>query len=205
MLRVGLTGGIAAGKSAVAGELIKRGNPVIDSDTIARDLVEPGAPGLNALVGRLGQDILQPDGHLDRSELRQRIFSDDALRAEVDALLHPLILREIEQQLQSHLNAPVVYIDIPLLVEKGFEKHVDKVLVVQAPEASRLARLVERDDVSEQQARAAMRSQATDEQRAAVADHVIVNDGSLQELAAAVKTVDETFHGIALANGTASE
>lgn len=188
MLSIGLTGGIGAGKSAVAALLAERGAVVIDADAIAREVVAPGTPGLAAVVAEFGDSVLAPDGSLDRAALAALVFDDDDARARLNAIVHPLVgARALELAAAAEHADPhaVVVHDVPLLVENGLAGSYDLVLVVEAPAALRLDRLRARG-VSEQDARARMAAQADDEQRRAVADAVIVNDGTLAELAARV-------------------
>lgn len=188
MLSIGLTGGIGAGKSAVAALLAERGALVIDADAIAREVVAPGTPGLAAVVAEFGDSVLAPDGSLDRAALAALVFDDDDARARLNAIVHPLVgARALELAAAAEHTDPhaVVVHDVPLLVENGLAGSYDLVLVVEAPTALRLDRLRARG-VSEQDARARMAAQADDEQRRAAADAVIVNDGTLAELAARV-------------------
>ena len=187
-IRVGLTGGIGSGKSTVARMLAERGAVVVDGDQIARELVVPGSPALAAIVARFGAGILRPDGSLDRPGLADIVFPDAAALADLDAIMHPRIAdRAAELLAQAERSgAPVVVYDMPLLVENGQQGDFDVVLVVQAPMSTRLARLAVRGvrvgDAQERMAR-----QASDEQRAAVADIVLDNAGDEAALAAQVE------------------
>ena len=183
MLRIGLTGGIGAGKSAIARMLAERGAVVIDADQISRDLVEPGAPALEALVAEFGQEILQPDGSLSRAHLAAIAFRDAGATQRLNAIMHPRIRDEGERRIAEHPEAAVVVYDMPLLVETGQQDLVDIVLVVDVPEETQIERAVEfrgldRDDVLRR-----MGAQASRAERAAVADVVISNEGSLDETA----------------------
>ncbi|HLU62189.1 MAG TPA: dephospho-CoA kinase [Gammaproteobacteria bacterium] len=192
MLRVALTGGIASGKSTAAARFRELGVPVIDTDRIARDVVEPGAPGLDALVGHFGEDILDDAGRLDRATLRARIFSHPEDRRQVDALLHPLILEQLERELAT-LETPYAIIEIPLLAEGGFASRFDRVLVIDVPEETQIARLMARDGSTREQAEQALAAQASREARLKVATDVIVNDAGIDALHDAVTRQHERY------------
>jgi dephospho-CoA kinase len=185
VLRIGLTGGIGSGKSTVAELLADRGARVVDADRIAREVVEPGTPGLAAVVAEFGPEVLTADGALDRPALAARVFGDPAARSRLDAVVHPLVrARAAELAAAAPADAVVVH-DVPLLVETGQAASYDLVLVVETDVATRVARLEQRG-LSAEDARARIASQATDEQRRAVADVVLRNDGDRDELAAQV-------------------
>ena len=185
VLRIGLTGGIGSGKSTVSGLLAARGAVVIDADRIAREVVEPGTPGLAAVAEAFGEQVLRPDGCLDRAALAAIVFADSAARGRLDGIVHPLVrARSAELAAAVPADAVVVH-DVPLLVETGRTASYDVVLVVQADPEVRVRRLVRRG-LSEDDARARIAAQATDEQRRAVADVVLDNDGTEEELAAQV-------------------
>jgi dephospho-CoA kinase len=185
VLRIGLTGGIGAGKSTVAALLAERGARVVDADRIAREVVEPGTPGLAAVVAEFGQDVLTADGALDRPALAALVFGDRAARARLDAVVHPLVRARAAELVAGARADAVVVQDVPLLVETGQAGSFDLVLVVEAEPDVRVARLVDRG-LSAEDARARIASQATDEQRRAVADVVLRNDGDRDALAAQV-------------------
>lgn len=193
--RVALTGGIASGKSTVGDLFVARGVTLIDTDVIAREVVEPGRPALAQVLEALGgATILGPDGRLDRPRLRERIFSDPAARRTLESILHPAIREEMERQSAALAQAsPYQILAIPLLAEGGRRDHVDRVLVVDAPDALRVQRLMARDGVSEAQALASLRAQATREARLALADDVIVNEGRIDDLAGQVERLHEKY------------
>ncbi len=186
MLRIGLTGGIGSGKSTVAALLAERGALVVDADRIARQVVEPGTPGLAAVVAEFGEDVLAPDGSLDRPALASVVFADPAARARLDAVVHPLVRARSAEVVATAPADAVVVNDVPLLVETGQAGSYDLVLVVEADPATRVQRLVARG-LTADDARARIASQATDEERRAVADVVLRNDGDRAELAAQVE------------------
>ena len=182
MLNVGLTGGIAAGKTAVARRLVELGAVLIDADAIAREVVEPGTEGLERIVAAFGPGILAADGSLDRPSLGALVFADATERAKLNAIVHPLVRAEAARRAEAAPEGAVIVQDIPLLVESGQESAFDLVLVIEAPLEERVRRMVDDRGMAEADARARIAAQATDGQRAAVADAVIVNSGSLETL-----------------------
>jgi dephospho-CoA kinase len=196
MLRIGLTGGVASGKSTVAVLFAERGATVLDTDVIAREVVEPGRPALAALVAALGGDILDADGGLDRAGLRRRLFADAATRREAEAILHPAILAELERQALAAPGPYQVFV-IPLLVENRLEALVDRVLIVDAPEEDQVRRLMARDGESREAALRMLAAQATREKRLAAADDVIDNGGKVADLAAQVAALDLKYRELA--------
>jgi dephospho-CoA kinase len=192
-LRIGLTGGIASGKSTVAERFAELGIPVIDADVASRKVVEKGQPGLAQVVKRFGPTVLDASGNLDRKALRAVIFNDSAARQALDAILHPLIRADMEEQAAAALGHYVV-LAIPLLIEGGnARKRVDRVLVVDAEEALQLQRVQTRDGASEEQARAILAAQASRKARLAEADDVISNTGTVAELRQAVDRLHEQY------------
>jgi len=197
-LRIGLTGGIASGKSTVEQRFTELGVPVINADDCARAVVERGRPGLAAVVERFGAGVLTPQGELDRRELRSLIFSDAARRKELEAILHPLIRADMAQR-SSQATGPYVVLSIPLLVEGDARRpgdsrdRWDRVLVVDADESLQLARLMSRDAVSEAEARATLAAQASRAARLAAADDVLVNSGTVAELRQAVDLLHRRY------------
>ena len=184
--RIGLTGGIASGKTAVSDMLARRGAVIIDSDTLAREVVEPGTRGLEAIVERFGTTVLTPDGALDRAKLGQIVFDDPVARADLNAIVHPAVrARAAELQLQAPPGAVVVQV-IPLLVETGQADDFDLVVVVDADEAVQLRRLMQRNGYTPSQARARLKAQASRAGRLEAADLVIDNSAGLPELEAQV-------------------
>jgi dephospho-CoA kinase len=196
MLRIGLTGGIASGKSTVAQLFGARGATVLDADAIAREVVEPGTHGLAALVNALGGGILDHDGRLNRAELRRRMFLDAATRRDVEAILHPAIVAELERQADKAPGPYQVFV-IPLLVEGNYGHIVDRVLVVDCPEDEQLRRLVQRDGGTREDALRVLEAQAPREQRLAAADDVIRNEGLMAALSAQVAALDRKYRELA--------
>ncbi len=183
---IGLTGGIGSGKSAVAKRLAALGAVIIDSDRLAREVVEPGTPGLARVVETFGPEVLGADGALDRAALARRVFNDAEARKALEQIIHPLVRERSAAIIAATEEGAVLINDVPLLVEAGMAPAFDKVIVVLADEATRVDRLVRLRGMSEDDARARIAAQATDEQRRAVADVVIVNDGTPEDLDAAV-------------------
>jgi dephospho-CoA kinase len=180
--RVGLTGGVASGKSAVAALLRELGAVVIDSDQLAREVVEPGTPGLAAVVEEFGENVLTGDGHLDRAALGSVVFGDEASRRRLEGILHPLIrARAAEVEAEAGPGALVVH-DIPLLVETGQADRFDAVLVVDVPVETQVERMVRDRGWSAEDARRRVAAQADREERRAVATHVIDNTGTHDDL-----------------------
>jgi dephospho-CoA kinase len=189
VLKIGLTGGIGSGKSEVARRLAARGAVVIDADRIAREVVEPGTPGLARVVATFGEAVLRPDGSLDREKLGAIVFADPDKLASLNAIVHPLVGERVAlAQSEADVGAIVVY-DVPLLAENKLAPMYDVVIVVDAPDEVRIARLAEHRGMPEQDAKARIAAQASREDRLAVADIVIPNDGPLDELEARVAEV----------------
>jgi dephospho-CoA kinase len=196
-LRIGLTGGIASGKSTVTQRFSELGVPVIDADVASRAVVEAGTVGLQQIVERFGPEILGPDGTLNRAAMRAQIFGDPIRRRQLEAILHPLIRAHMEQQAKG-VAAPYVIMAIPLLIESGSPRQrVDRILVVDADERAQLRRLLERDGGSEDQARAILGSQTGRDSRLAAADDVLVNDGSVPDLRQAVDRLHQRYLALA--------
>ncbi|MDE2460964.1 MAG: dephospho-CoA kinase [Gammaproteobacteria bacterium] len=197
MLRVGLTGGIASGKSEAAAAFARLGTPVVDADAIAKELTAPGQPGLKQLVSALGKQILNPHGELDRGQLRQRLFADTALRKRVEGLLHPLIVARLTAAL-DHCKAAYVIAVIPLLMESAAARAlVERVLVVDCRESLQVSRLMSRDHESESTAHAILAAQTSRAQRLAAGDDILINTGNLNELAAGVAGLHQLYTDIA--------
>jgi dephospho-CoA kinase len=192
-LRIGITGGIASGKSTVAGRFKELGIPVIDADQSSRAVVAPGQRGLEAVVARFGERLLAADGELDRRALRQLIFADPLKRKDLEAILHPLIRADMERRVMQAAG-PYVILEIPLLVEAGGARDgVDRILVVDADEAVQLQRLMARDGESLEGARAILAAQTNRAARLKAADDVLVNAGTVLELRQAIDRLHQSY------------
>ena len=179
---VGLTGGIGSGKSAAADEFARLGATVVDTDLIAHRLTGPGGAALAAIQRLFGDAFVLPSGAMDRKRMRERVFADTAARKSLESVLHPMIREESERQIAAAAGTYVVHV-VPLLVESGdFRRRVDRVLVVDCPEATQIARVRARSDLSGDEALAIVQSQASRAERLAAADDVIDNGGTLEDL-----------------------
>ena len=191
MLIVGLTGNIAAGKSAVAAQLVALGAHLIDADLLAREAVAPGSPALAAITARWGPEMLNANGTLDRAALRRIVFADPAERAALDAIVHPEVARRraTAVAVAEASGAQIVICDIPLLFEAGLEDTVDSVVLVEAPVAVRRERLVRDRGLSPAEADAMIAAQMPSDQKRARADHVLVNASTREALTAQIETL----------------
>jgi dephospho-CoA kinase len=191
-LRIGLTGGIASGKSTVAQRFTEFGVPVIDADAAARAVVAPNTPGLAQVIERFGSGIITENGELDRRALRDLIFSDPVSRRDLESILHPLIRADMEKCADQAVG-PYIVMAIPLLIENGPSDRVDRILVVDVDELVQLRRVMERDGCASEQARAILASQAARSARLAAADDVLPNTGTVSELRQAVDRLHERY------------
>ena len=190
-MQVGLTGGVASGKSTVAGMLAELGALVIDSDVLAREVVEPGTPGLAAVLAEFGDGVLAGDGSLDRRSLGALVFGDDAARTRLEAILHPLIRQRSRVLAAQAAPGTLVVHDIPLLVESGQADRFDGVVVVDVPVEVQVERMMRERGWTEEEAWARVRAQAGREERLAVATQVIENTGTREDLRERVAEVFE--------------
>jgi dephospho-CoA kinase len=181
MVRVGLTGGIASGKSLVAAELAARGAIIIDADVLAREVVEPGTPGLAAIIERFGPQVLT-DGRLDRAHLAEIVFADPAARRDLERIVHPVVRARAAELERAAGSAAVVVHVIPLLVETGQQGDFDLVVAVDVDHETQLRRLMARDGFSRAEAESRIAAQAAREDRRIAADLVLDNSGSMAEL-----------------------
>lgn len=202
-LIVGLTGGIASGKSFVASMFVKLGAPLIDTDVVAREVVAPGEPGLGAVLAAFGPKVLRSTGELDRAALRSIVFADDALRRKLEALLHPLIRARTLAKL-AETEAPYALVAVPLLVETDFAALVDRVLVVDCPESTQLERLIKRDAIPRTEALAMVRAQADRATRLQAAHDVIDNSGTVDATRRQVEQLHRRYLEIAASAARAS-
>lgn len=192
MLIIGLTGGIASGKTTVADLFAARGVPLVDADVSAREVVAPGSSGLAAVVEAFGSEILTTTGELDRRALRARVFGQPEERRRLESILHPLIRQHLQDSLQA-LSGPYALLVAPLLLEGDLSKAVQRVLVVDVPEAVQIARVMSRDGSSREEAEAILRAQMSRQERLARADDVIVNDGDLDALEPQVERLHRQY------------
>lgn len=198
MLLIGLTGGIASGKSRVSALFERFGACIVDADLLAREVVQPGSEGLAELVAAFSRAVLAADGTLDRAALRQQIFADPAARQRVDAILHPRIRALSEQRIDEARSTGcdyTIYV-VPLLVETGQQARFDRIAVVDVPESVQLARLMARDGGSEADARRILASQASRDERLAVADDIIDNSGSIDHLTTQVHELHHFYRDL---------
>jgi dephospho-CoA kinase len=199
-MRIGLTGGIASGKSTVAELFASLGACIIDADRIAREVVEPGTELLQRVVDHFGPGILAPDGSLDRRALRRRVFADAAERAALEQLLHPAIRARMEALSATAAGAYQIHV-VPLLIETGAKARYDRIAVVDCDETVQVARLLARDSITVQEARAALATQVARAARLAAADDVIDNSGSEADTRAQVDALHQRYLALARARG----
>jgi dephospho-CoA kinase len=192
MLRVGLTGGIASGKSTVANMFAARGAHIIDTDIIAREVVEPGKPALGEIEAAFGLEVMNDDGSLKRNALRKIVFADAARRRQLESILHPKIRDESLLQ-ASRASGAYLIIVVPLLVDSPMQDSMHRILVVDCDEEAQLNRLLVRDTEDKQQAMKIIAAQASREQRLAIADDVITNDGNLAETERQVEALHQQY------------
>lgn len=196
-LKVGLTGGIASGKTTVSNMFAKLGVPVIDTDIIARQVVEPGKPALQEIRERFGDNVIGQSGHLKRSELRNIIFRDDKARADLETILHPRIGAEVQKQ-SALVSGPYQIIAVPLLVNSALRQFVDRVLVVDCEEHLQIERLLQRDAGTVAEAKRILASQSSREERLAIADDIILNDSDIAHLEKQVIALHEQYRHLSL-------
>jgi dephospho-CoA kinase len=195
-----LTGGIASGKTAVSDRFAALGVPVIDTDRIAHQIVEPGQPALERIADTFGPEFLDEDGCLDRRRMREAIFADPALKRRLEGILHPIIAEEALRAINA-LHAPYCILVIPLYTESSRWPFVNRVLVVDADEATQVERVMARDGIDHAQAAAILRAQANRQERLALADDVIDNVGSLEQLHDQVEALHQEYLDLASRSG----
>ncbi|MGB1310190.1 MAG: dephospho-CoA kinase [Leucothrix sp.] len=193
MLKVGLTGGIGSGKSTVAKALQSKGITLVDADQIAREVVEPGEAALIQITEVFGEAILLKDGTLDRAALKQKIFSDNHAKQQLEGILHPSIRQRLLQRIDEASDTPYVLADIPLLVENNYPHYFDRVVVVDCTEAQQIARVKARDTLNEAQIQRIMQSQANRQTRLAAATDIIDNTGDLASLKTQIEKLHKTL------------
>ena len=192
MLKIGLTGGIGSGKTAASDHFARLGAEVIDTDRLSRELVEPGEPALAEVVAAFGGQMLDGQGRLDRARLRERVFNDPEARRRLEAILHPRI-RDAMLERAARSTAPYVVFVIPLLIETGQQDLVDRVLLIDVPEALQRARVAARDGLEAAQIDGILAAQTDRATRLAHADDVIRNDGAVEDLYAAVEELHRKY------------
>jgi len=204
-LRIGLTGGIASGKSTVADMFAELGATIIDTDVIAREIVAPGQPALDEIAAAFGESVIDDDGYLDRGALRKLVFADDAARQRLEAIVHPRIQDETRRQsgqaeaasrLANQAKSHYQIIVIPLLVNSSLKDILDRILVVDCDEETQIRRLTARDAESEDQARRMLGAQSSREERLAIADDVIQNDDNLAKTLDQVTALHEIYRSL---------
>ena len=191
-MKVGLTGGIGAGKSTVADLFSQKGAVVIRSDELARQVIEPQTPGFQQVIDRFGKDLVNSEGYIDRAKLAQIVFKDDAALKDLENIIHPLVRSKTNEIIDQHTSETIIVNEIPLLLEKKMESLFDFLVIVISSEKNRLERLAQRGLAAEQ-ATARMAKQVSDEERKAAADFLIVNDGNLDQLEADVEKIWQTL------------
>ena len=191
-MKVGLTGGIGAGKSTVADLFSQKGAVVIRSDELARQVIEPQTPGFQQVIDRFGKDFINSEGYIDRAKLAQVVFHDDAALKDLENIVHPLVRSKTNQIIDQHTSETIIVNEIPLLLEKKMESLFDFLVIVISSEKNRLERLSHRGLTTEQ-ASARMAKQVSDDERKAAADFLIVNDGNIEQLQADVEKIWQTL------------
>lgn len=199
-LTIGLTGGIASGKSLVQTEFEALGVPVLDADLVARTVVAPGTPAIAQIAAEFGSEMLLPDGSLDRRRMRERVFTEPDARRRLETITHPAIRAEMGRWREAQ-TAPYCLISVAILLEARMQDLVDRILVIDVPPSMQLQRLQHRDGIDEALARGMLAAQASREQRLAVADDVLRNDGSPEQTRAAVARL-HAFYRDCAARGT---
>ena len=191
-MKVGLTGGIGAGKSTVADLFSQKGAVVIRSDELARQVIEPQTPGFQQVIDRFGKEFVNSEGYIDRAKLAQIVFHDDAALKDLEKIVHPLVRSKTNQIIDQHTSETIIVNEIPLLLEKKMESLFDFLVIVISSEKNRLERLSQRGLTTEQ-ATARMSKQVSDDERKAAADFLIVNDGNLDQLEVDVEKIWQTL------------
>ena len=191
-MKVGLTGGIGAGKSTVADLFSQKGAVVIRSDELARQVIEPQTPGFQQVIDRFGKDFVNSEGYIDRAKLAQIVFQDDAALKDLENIVHPLVRSKTNEIINQHTAETIIVNEIPLLLEKKMESLFDFLVIVISSEKNRLERLAQRGLTTEQ-ATARMAKQVSDDERRAAADFLIVNDGNLDQLEVDVEKIWQTL------------
>lgn len=195
MYKIGLTGGIATGKSTVSGWMAQRGVAVIDADRVAREVVEPGTPGLQAVVEAFGSDVLLENGQLNRPALGSIVFNNETKRKQLNAILHSYIKARVDELEQMYINQgePAIIYDVPLLIEAGWYKDMDEVWLVETDEATQIRRLKERNGLDEAEAACRIKSQLPLSEKRKYSQVIISNEGPMEELEATLEQLWERY------------
>jgi dephospho-CoA kinase len=196
-----LTGGIGSGKTAVSDRFGQLGVPVVDTDIIAREIVEPGQPALQKIIEVFGKHILNKAGELDRKAMRELVFSDSASKSQLEQILHPAIRAEAMHQVQLS-RAPYCIVVVPLLAESGSFQWTDRVLVVDVDESTQIRRVMTRDQINSSQANAILKAQASRQQRIEIADDIIENSGKVEDLEKSILTLHVKYTAMSQAHQT---
>ncbi|KZN28910.1 hypothetical protein N480_09085 [Pseudoalteromonas luteoviolacea S2607] len=189
---LGLTGGIGSGKTAATNFFQTQGVEVVDADIVAREVVQPNTPGLNAITAHFGSDVLTPDGQLNRAKLREIIFSDETQKSWLNKLLHPLIREQILSQLNAAKSSYCI-LCAPLLFENGLQSYCQKTLLIDVPESIQIARTTARDNVSQAQVQSIIAAQMSREEKCQLADYIVSNDKELDDLQNELLSLHQTF------------
>ncbi|KZN67855.1 dephospho-CoA kinase [Pseudoalteromonas luteoviolacea] len=189
---LGLTGGIGSGKTAATNFFQTQGIEVVDADIVAREVVQPNTPGLNAITAHFGSDVLTPDGQLNRAKLREIIFSDEAQKSWLNKLLHPLIREQILSQLNAAKSSYCI-LCAPLLFENGLQSYCQTTLLIDVPESIQIARTTARDNVSQTQVQRIIAAQMSREEKCQLADYIVSNDKELDDLQSELLLLHQTF------------
>jgi len=208
MLKVGLTGGIASGKSTVSKIFTSFGAKFLDADEVAREVLLPGQPAWTRLRQAFGQEFFRPDGTVKRKQLRKLVFADPEKRSQLNAIVHPEVMKEINRRseiLSSSVQNGVLLVDVPLLLEVGLANRFDKVVVVYVSESVQISRLQQRDGISEEEAKQALKAQMALSKKVEQADYLIDNSGTLEETLSQVEKVWEELLELARTKGLAVE
>lgn len=193
MIKVGLTGGIGCGKSTAVDAFHALGTKIIDADQIAKDVVAIGKPALNEIANKLGDDILNPDGSLNRALLKERVFSDKKMLNVLESILHPKIRQEIEDRIANSNDQPYIIVDVPLLVEKDYQSLFERIIVVDCLPEQQIERVQSRDNMQTDTIEKVMQTQASRQERKSHATDILDNTGDKNSLLAQVKRLHDTF------------
>ena len=193
VLKIGLTGGIASGKSTAATLFEAMGVPIIDADIVSREVVEPGEEGLNSIINTFGHEVLTDTGSLDRRKLRDIVFTDEKQRKKLESILHPIIRQRMTEYVEQHEQAAYVVLVIPLMFETGQHEIADRILLIDCTIEEQITRVMTRDNISKEQAKKILDSQATREQRQSIADDIVLNNSNSDDLARSIEELHKNY------------